>query len=147
MKTQDVHTADSARIAELERERVVARAVIARLDKAMSSAADDIADLAFCEECGEECGKRLENNSYPPRYCHGCYHQVVAQVWELRAQVRANAAIVAAAEGFGYVENAASHLSNRPSDDYGAAYRILLALRDELWVELQQIVRARRKED
>lgn len=32
----------------------------------------DIADLSFCEDCGDEAERIPENNCFPPRYCHKC---------------------------------------------------------------------------
>lgn len=49
----------------------------------------DIDDLTFCEDCGEDCGKMPENNCYPPRYCHGCRHDLVCQIVELKRELEA----------------------------------------------------------
>lgn len=54
----------------------------------LAEAKTDIEELTFCEECEESAAKLESNGCYPPRYCHGCYHGLAAQLAETKAELR-----------------------------------------------------------
>ena len=85
----DSETGERELIAEGEAADALANAY-ARAEKAeaqLVSVQDDIIELTFCEDCSENCDKLIENNCYPPRYCHGCQQKLIEDIVTLKAQV------------------------------------------------------------
>lgn len=65
---------------EMQEDAKALRVCIAELE-------DDIEELTFCEECGEDCEKTPDNHCYPPRYCHTCQQKLVTEIVELKARL------------------------------------------------------------